>query len=395
MSNIANILVYTVGNTPHFSGQGRVGRSLIVTAEKDGSLKPGGVMKYLLLCLIALATFAMGSEVEEFVGEAKKKHGEFGERAARFLVEGMPKSDREALKKDFLMTNLDLAMKARAEFPWATNLPEEVFLNDVLPYASLDETREDWRTFFYPKCAELVKGATTTTEAAQAINKGIFHLIKVHYNTGRKAPNQSPSESIKLGMATCTGLSIILVDACRSVGVPARVAGTALWSNKRGNHTWAEIYDGGKWFFTGADEYDAKGLNRGWFTGDASKAIESNWQHAIWASSWQKADTFFPMVWNINNREVAGVNVTSRYMKKKQASEGVVYLRVWDTKGGKRLVATLNGAVKTKAGTADLNDMVELKAKSGDTVKVTFGDETREAILPESKTVNLYWDQLK
>jgi hypothetical protein len=92
---------------------------------------------------------------------------------------------------------------------------------------------------------------------------------------------------------------------------------------------------------------------------------------------------------------VAGVNVTSRYMKKKQASEGVVYLRVWDTKGGKRLVATLNGAVKTKAGTADLNDMVELKAKSGDTVKVTFGDETREAILPEKKTVNLYWDQLK
>lgn len=173
------------------------------------------------------------------------------------------------------------------------------------------------------------------------------------------------------------------------------MAGTALWSNKRGNDTWAEIYDDGEWFFTGADEYDAKGLNRGWFTADASKAIESKWQHAIWASSWQKDDTFFPMVWNLKNREVAGVNVTSRYVKKKQASEGVVYFRVWDTKGGKRLVATLNGEVKTKAGTADLNDMAELKAKSGDTVKVSFGDETREATLPESKTVNLYWDQLK
>ena len=82
-------------------------------------------------------------------------------------------------------------------------------------------------------------------------------------------------------------------------------------------------------------------------------------------------------------------------MKKKQASAEVVYFRVWDTKGGKRLVATLNGSVKTKAGTADLNDMAELNAKSGDTVKVTFGDETREAILPVGKTVNLYWDQLK
>jgi hypothetical protein len=307
----------------------------------------------------------------------------------------MPAADRENLTKDFLMTNLDLALKARDEFPWAKEIPDEVFLNDVLPYASLDETREDWRSFFYPKCKELVKDAKTTTEAAQAINKGIFKIINVHYNTGRKAPNQSPAESIKLKMATCTGLSIILVDACRSVGVPARIAGTALWYNKRGNHTWAEIYDGGDWFFTGADEYDAKGLNRGWFTGDASKAVEDQWQHAIWASSWQKTGSHFPMVWDIRNKEVPGVNVTSRYVKKKEASEGVVYFRVWDRKGGQRVVATLNGSVKTKAGTADLNDMAELKVKAGDILRVVIGGETRSVKVPKGKTVDLYWDQLK
>jgi len=352
-------------------------------------------MKCLLIGLIGISSFAHGGELEDFVGEAKKKHGDFGEKAARFLVAGMPNSDRETLKKDFLMTNLDLALKAREKFPWAREVPEEVFLNDVLPYASLDETREDWRSFFYPKCSELVKGAETTTEAAQAINKGIFNLIKVHYNTGRKAPNQSPSESIKLKMATCTGLSIILVDACRSVGVPARIAGTAMWSNKRGNHTWVEIFDGGEWYFTGADEYDAKGLNRGWFTGDASKAVAEKWQHAIWATSWKKTESFFPMVWNIKNREVPGVNVTSRYVKKEEEKEGIIFVRVWDSKGGKRVVATLNDSVKTKAGTADLNDMAELKARSGETVKVTVGKETREAVLPKSRTVDLYWDQLK
>ena len=36
---------------------------------------------------------------------------------------------------------------------------------------------------------------------------------------------------METGVATCTGLSILLVDACRSVGVPARIAGTPLWSN--------------------------------------------------------------------------------------------------------------------------------------------------------------------
>ena len=100
--------------------------------------------------------------------------------------------------------------------------------------------------------------AATPTEAVQALNSQLFNLINVHYNTGRKKPNQSPSESIEQSRATCTGLSIILVDACRSVGVAARVVGTPLWANKRGNHTWTEIWDDG-WHFTGSDEYNASG----------------------------------------------------------------------------------------------------------------------------------------
>ncbi|CAN5150028.1 hypothetical protein BH23VER1_BH23VER1_09970 [soil metagenome] len=201
-------------------------------------------------------------QIRGFVDGAAEAHGAPGAEAATFLVEGMPASDLRSLSKEFLLENLALAMKARVQFPWARQLPEEVFWNDVLPYASLDETRESWRKAFFERCEPLVRGCETAGEAAQVINREIFDLIQVHYDTGRKAPNQSPSESERLGKATCTGLSVILVDACRSVGVAARVAGTALWSNKRGNHTWVEIYDDGEWSFTGADEYDAKGLNR-------------------------------------------------------------------------------------------------------------------------------------
>ena len=137
-------------------------------------------------------------------------------------------------------------------------------------------------------------------------------------------------------MATCTGLSIILVDACRSVGVPARVAGTPLWTNKRGNHTWVEVWDG-EWHFTGADEYNAEGLNKAWFTGDASKAVADDWKHAIWATSWRKTGAHFPMVWDLDSHEVAGVNVTARYTAgaEKAADATVpVHVRVFDQKGG-------------------------------------------------------------
>ena len=133
-------------------------------------------------------------------------------------------------------------------------------------------------------------------------------------NTGRKRPNQSYWESRELGKATCTGLAIILAEACRSVGIPARAVGTPMWSNGRGNHTWTEIWDG-DWQFTGADEYDAAGLNRGWFVGDAAQAKEQEPNHAIYATSWARAGLFFPMVWATKSETVAAVNVTRRYVK--------------------------------------------------------------------------------
>ncbi|MGI9242604.1 MAG: transglutaminase domain-containing protein [Verrucomicrobiales bacterium] len=350
------------------------------------------------------------AELSGFVQSAAEGHGEFGERAAIYLVEGMPKRDLQGLSKDFLLQNLDLAMKARDEFPWAREMSEGLFLNDVLPYASLDETRESWRPDFYQRSAAIVKDCETAEDAVQALNREFFKEFNVHYNTGRKAPNQSPSESKALGMATCTGLAIILVDACRSVGVPARVAGTALWSNKRGNHTWVEVHDGERWRFTGADEYNRKGLDRAWFTGDASKSIANDWKHAIWATSWKGEDGWFPMVWNLKNREVGAVNVTARYAKDagKAEKKVPVYVRVFDKPGGGRIVVQVellgaDGAVAqsttTKAGTADLNDMAMVKVVPGEKFQLRLTQEGDVRLLEKSvggeTTLDLHWDGLE
>lgn len=311
-------------------------------------------------------------ELARFVQEAEARHGAWGAEAARYLIAGMPERDRRELSAGFLLENLRLALEAREAFPWARAVPEEVFFNDVLPYASLDETREAWRQDFREMAGKLVADCHTGTEAAQALNKGFFDLVDVHYNTGRKRPNQSPSESMKLNMATCTGLSIILVDACRSVGLPARIVGTPLWTNKRGNHTWVEIWADGAWHYTGADEYNPNGLDRGWFTRDAANAIEEDWRHAIWATTWKRTGDHFPMVWDLDNKAVGAVNVTSRYARSEAAvdTQTTVYFRVFDSPGGTRLelpVEVLDesgrrvGSLTTRGGTTDLNDMPSLK----------------------------------
>lgn len=348
------------------------------------------------------------SQLQAFLKSASEQHGESGARAARFLVENMPPRDLKSLQAPFLLENLALAIKARDTFPWAKTVPEEIYFNDVLPYASLDETREPWRAEFYEIASQIVKDATTATEAAQLLNRDFFNRIDVHYNTGRKRPNQSPSESRKLKMATCTGLSIILVDACRAVGVPARVAGIALWPSKTGNHTWVEVWDG-RWFYTGADEYDKAGLDKGWFTKDASGAVASDWRHAIWATSWKQTGSHFPMVWALNDTTVPGLNVTDRYAKPEVAADrGVaVHVRVFDTAGGSRVVASVEllndkGAtetrVQTRAGTADMNDMPAIHVPPGAerTLRVTVGGVSKIAKLKVDRetTLDLAWTAL-
>jgi predicted esterase len=275
------------------------------------------------------------AEVEQALGRAGDNRPELVKalnetpaeqrKGMAFLIAHMPDRDLKGLRADFLLENVRLAYKVRDEVPWGRKISEELFLNDVLPYANVDESRDPWRKQLYEMCLPIVKDCKTPGEAAQKLNKTIFNKLNVHYSTNRKQPHQSPKESIAQGKATCTGLAILLSDACRSVGVPARLAGTPLWWNKRGNHTWTEIWDDG-WHFAGADEPDPKGLDRGWFVGDAAKADRESRLQAIYATSFRKTGVTFPLVWAPKSTEVNAVNVTDRYTgQKPQTGKALVF----------------------------------------------------------------------
>jgi pimeloyl-ACP methyl ester carboxylesterase len=285
----------------------------------------------------------------------------------KFLIANMPAVDLETLSAAFLRENLTLAYGAAQKFPWARNIPEEIFLNEVLPYASVNEQRDNWRQRLKELCEPLVKDCQTAAEAAQVINQKLFRQLGVKYSRKRRIPHQGPLETIETQVATCTGLSILLVDACRSVGIPARVVGTPLWLNKSGNHTWVEIWDG-DWYFTGAAEADAKGLNRGWFVGNASQAVKGVPEHAIYATSFKKTGLTFPLSWSRSASYVSAVNVTDRYAAKVKPADSTkvrLNVQVFDRPVGERVVAkvTVTDAAdpalrlegNSKDPTADIN----------------------------------------
>ncbi|HET6249203.1 MAG TPA: transglutaminase-like domain-containing protein [Tepidisphaeraceae bacterium] len=242
--------------------------------------------------------------------------------ALAFLLANMPERDLKTMTGDEILHNIDLAYTARAASAWASAIPEEIFFNEVLPYANLNEKRENWRDDFYKRFSPLVKDCKSADEAAQVLNHAVFKEVGVSYNASkRKKPDQSPSESIDCHYASCSGLSIILADACRSVGVPARVTGTALWSNGSGNHTWVEIWDG-QWRFTGAAEPNQ--FNKTWFADLAAKADDTKVEQRIHAASYRKTDEPFLLVWDPESKEYPAVDVTGYYVNRRKVNVNVL-----------------------------------------------------------------------
>ena len=239
-----------------------------------------------------------------------------------FLVKYMPKKDRGVVSEAYLRANVSLAQEARRAAPWRDTITDEIFREYVLPYSSIGEDVDDWRPLFRKKFWPLVKDCKTTGEAVQIINSKIGNLLGVHYNTKRDKPDQSPFHSMRIHMASCTGLTILQVDAYRACGIPARFTGCN-WTTMPGNHSWAEYYDAGKWhFFNDPEDGKLAPPDKSWFASYAGQADASSPRTRIYATRWSHGGTWFWKTWGKPDAlsSVPADDVTASY---KRFGEGI------------------------------------------------------------------------
>lgn len=365
--------------------------------------------------LISQTMQTAGSNAKE-LKKALKQAPTTQREGMAFLISYMPERDAKTLTADFLLENVAYAYKARAEFPWAKEVPNEIFLNDVLAYVNLSEKRENWRKEFYERFKKYVANCKTMREAIDSVNKNVRDELLVDYNTKRERADQAPYESMRQHMASCSGLSILLTDAFRAVGIPSRVAGTPAWYDDRGNHNWSEVWVDGNWHFT--EYYPSDDLDKSWFLADAGKAIKEDVQKAVYAASFKPTGYYFPLVWDQNIRYVHAENVTDRYtslyraqLSAAPADEHHVDLRVMVFKdkdhadnSGDRVATNLDvfkGEEKLFGGrstgaTQDMNDVLTFKVEKNQsyTVKFTNGKgelETKNVeVGDQTTTLKLY-----
>ncbi|HPE74797.1 MAG TPA: transglutaminase domain-containing protein [Draconibacterium sp.] len=238
------------------------------------------------------------TEIQKALNEAPKDQKE----GMAFIISYMPKRDLTSLSAAFLLENSEYAYKAREKYAWCAALPDSIFFNEVLPYANISETRDPWRKDFYERFSKYVDDKDNIVDAIFAIARPINKEVNVEYNTKRSKVDSSPKEAMAENMATCTGLSIILTDAFRSVGIPSRLAGTAMWTNFKGNHTWSEVWVDNQWQFI---EYYPDTLNKSWFLADAGKADPNNMLHWIYATSYKP--TGMPYYAGVSSNDILDV----------------------------------------------------------------------------------------
>jgi poly(3-hydroxybutyrate) depolymerase len=303
--------------------------------------------------------------------------------SAEFLIANMPPRDLKSLKADFLLSEIELAHAALENAPWKDKIPKEIFLNNILPYVNINERRDAWRKDFRDRFAMLIAGAKTPSQAAAMLNQKLFPMVKVKYSTQRAKADQSPYESMQSGLASCTGLSVLLIDACRSLAIPARFVGTPLWSDNSGNHSWVEVWDEG-WHFTGAAEPSGDQLDQAWFIGRASTAKRDDLRHAIYAVSFQRTPLKFPMVWDRSIDYISAVNVTDRYTNvgfKVPEGTQMISFRAVDARTSQRVIANVkvfdatNSLVsegKTKNEAFDANDHLHYYLKQGQRYRAEY-----------------------
>ncbi len=266
------------------------------------------------------------------------------ERAVSFVAEHMPAPDKGTVTPEWIRSDVRNALSMRNRFQWSERIPDAIYLNYVVPYGILNERREDWRTVLKEKYAPLVASCRTAEQAVWRIASRMSADTDVVYSRERRHPVMSALEALQEKKVSCTGQSILLICALRSVGIPARAVGVSTWNHIPGNHTWAEAWYNGSWHMI---EFNEKKENTPWVMENIGMLDTTRPEQQIIAASWAPAEkeTFFPLIPVFGFPErIPGENVTSRYSALSRAwyeQEGLsrneqrIFIEVTDNTSGR------------------------------------------------------------
>jgi len=244
----------------------------------------------------------------------------------------------DGLSDGIVAHTISLSLDARQIYPWTFHIPKKIYFEYVGGFANVNESRNNWRPLFKDVVDDLLQPMWWPFQHGQdeaTVHSSVEDVVKhineklwdqFHTKTGKPIYFQSgqtpliydPMSIISFGYASCTGLSIFLIDALRTAGIPARLAGTPAWNGKKenGNHSWVEFYGSdSQWHIMeakpasggGSKEVDLWDPCQWWFC-NPGRTEHTNFYAARLDRS--DATVVFPLAWDSKNDGVMGEDRT-------------------------------------------------------------------------------------
>lgn len=190
---------------------------------------------------------------------------------------------------------------------WEMQVPEDIARDYLHADTVIDEKPCDWREPLAAIFRPAVQHCKSAEEAALFIASHMTHLTGAYYSTERRKPNMNALEALAEKKISCTGQSVLLACALRSVGIPARAVIVLTWGHIRGNHTWTEVWLNGEWKML---EFNEKDFNTPWvmeYIGMLDTARPEQRVYALSPRSSLKVDFY-------RHTPICVEDVTERYM---------------------------------------------------------------------------------
>ena len=154
--------------------------------------------------------------------------------------------DYNAIKADYLIKNIDLAVDAWTENPWARHLSFDQFCEYVLPYRSSNEPIEEWRPYFIEELAwvkDSLNDPSDPVEAACFVNDYIKSWFRFDPRYYEHPTDQGLKEILNNKMGRCEDMTNLAIYAMRALAIPVMSDFTPYWANTGNNHAWNAILD--------------------------------------------------------------------------------------------------------------------------------------------------------
>lgn len=162
--------------------------------------------------------------------------------------------DTSFIENNYIIQDVDLAFETWNKYPWAENVPKDIFFNYLLPFKIYGEKPSNWRIFFQSAYNDTINSILRNINEESLLRSPneIYYKVIVNDveqwfiykdNPTKLTQRQGLEELMAIKNGDCFSMTYLNVMILRSFGIPATIDFVPVWGRQNGSHATEVFWD--------------------------------------------------------------------------------------------------------------------------------------------------------